>query len=99
MASLAGHLTSAYEERPVRFGVGDRLFGLLTVPTRPAVAPSIVLLNTGVEYHIGPHRLYVPLARRWAAEGHRVLSFDLGGSATARRRQGPGEHGISAGHA
>ena len=69
----------AYEERPVRFGAGERLFGLLTVPTRPSVAPSIVLLNTGVEHHIGPHRLYVPLARRWAAEGHLVLRFDLGG--------------------
>ena len=78
--ALACHLASAgYEERPIRFGSGDRLFGLLTLPTRPSAAPSIVLLNTGVEHHIGPHRLYVPLARRWAAEGHHVLRFDLGG--------------------
>ena len=42
-------------------------------------APSIVLLNTGFEYHVGPHRLYVPLARDWAARGHLVLRFDLGG--------------------
>jgi alpha-beta hydrolase superfamily lysophospholipase len=77
--ALARHLTSAYEERPVRFGGGERLFGLLTRPRRPSVVPSIILLNTGVEHHIGPHRLYVPLARRWAAEGHHVLRFDLGG--------------------
>ena len=42
-------------------------------------APSIVLFNTGLEYHIGPHRLYVPLARYWAARGHHVLRYDLGG--------------------
>jgi hypothetical protein len=42
-------------------------------------APSIVFLTTGTEYHIGPNRLYVPLARSWAAAGHLVLRFDLGG--------------------
>ena len=76
-----------YRERLVRFGPGDRLFGVLTSP-RPQmrearrdekVAPSIVLFNTGFEYHVGPHRLYVPLARYWAARGHHVLRYDLGG--------------------
>ena len=47
-------------------------------PIRPA-RPAIILLNTGVEHHVGPHRLYVPLAREWAARGHLVLRFDLGG--------------------
>ena len=28
---------------------------------------------------MGPHRLYVPLARDWAARGHHVLRYDLGG--------------------
>ena len=73
-----------YRERLVRFGPGDRLFGVLTSPrpqTREAlkVAPSIILFNTGLEYHVGPHRLYVPLARYWAARGHHVLRYDLGG--------------------
>jgi pimeloyl-ACP methyl ester carboxylesterase len=73
-----------YRERLVRFGPGDRLFGVLTAP-RPQigealkVAPSIILFNTGLEYHVGPHRLYVPLARYWAARGHHVLRYDLGG--------------------
>ena len=43
------------------------------------MAPSIVLLSTGGGHHVGPHRLYVPLAREWAADGHLVLRFDLGG--------------------
>ncbi len=72
-----------YRERLVRFGPGDRLFGVLTSP-RPQmrearrdekVAPSIVLFNTGFEYHVGPHRLYVPLARYWAARGHHGTSI------------------------
>jgi len=69
-----------YRERPVRFGPGDRLFGVLTSPREATSgAPSIVLFNTGFEYHVGPHRLYVPLARYWAARGHHVLRYDLGG--------------------
>jgi pimeloyl-ACP methyl ester carboxylesterase len=41
--------------------------------------PVIIFLNTGIEYRVGPHRLYVPLARDWAARGHLVLRYDLGG--------------------
>ncbi len=63
-----------YQERPVRFGSGDRLFGVLTRPTASDTpAPSIILLNTGYEYRVGPHRLYVPLARELAARGHLIL--------------------------
>jgi pimeloyl-ACP methyl ester carboxylesterase len=68
------------QERTVRFGPGDRLFGVLDSPADDTGhAPAIVLFNTGTEYHVGPHRLYVPLAREWAARGHLVLRFDLGG--------------------
>jgi alpha-beta hydrolase superfamily lysophospholipase len=72
---------AGYQERLVRFGPGDRLFGALTSPRDQTskTAPSIVLFNTGFEYHVGPHRLYVPLARYWAARGHHVLRYDLGG--------------------
>jgi alpha-beta hydrolase superfamily lysophospholipase len=69
-----------YREQSVRFGPGDRLFGVLGSPAHATrVAPAIVLLTTGVGHHVGPHRLYVPLAREWAARGHLVLRFDLGG--------------------
>jgi hypothetical protein len=69
-----------YVERAVRFGPGERLFGILTTPaTMNRAAPSIIFLTTGTEYHIGPNRLYVPLARSWAEAGHLVLRFDLGG--------------------
>jgi len=73
-------LYDGYRERPVRFGPGNRLFGVLGSPDgSTGMAPAIVLLTTGVEHHVGPHRLYVPLAREWAARGHLVLRFDIGG--------------------
>jgi alpha-beta hydrolase superfamily lysophospholipase len=69
-----------YRERAIRFGPGRRLFGLFTSPSHDTSdAPAIVLFNTGVEYHVGPRRLYVPLARYWATQGHVVLRYDLGG--------------------
>jgi pimeloyl-ACP methyl ester carboxylesterase len=69
-----------YEERAVRFGAGARLFGILSRPTAAGGStPAIILLNTGYEYRVGPHRIYVPLAREWAARGHAVLRYDLGG--------------------
>ena len=68
------------QERPVRFGAGNRLFGMLSPPHADIDgAPSIVLFNTGLEHHVGPNRLYVSLAREWARRGHCVLRFDLGG--------------------
>jgi alpha-beta hydrolase superfamily lysophospholipase len=74
---LAG---DGYAEQPVQFGQEDRLFGMFDCPAVPANGkPSIVLLNTGAGHNVGPHRLYVPLARNWAASGHAVLRFDLGG--------------------
>jgi alpha-beta hydrolase superfamily lysophospholipase len=69
-----------YTECPVRFGPDDRLFGIVTRPAeRHRAAPSIIFLSTGGGHHVGPHRLYVPMSREWAADGHVVLRFDLGG--------------------
>ena len=83
LASRAEHAAAVPSEcraRTVRFGPGDRLFGVLDLPADDTGrAPAIILFNTGTEYHIGPHRLYVRLAREWAARGHLVLRFDLGG--------------------
>lgn len=69
-----------FVERFVRFGDGDRLFGVLTEPSSPdRERPAVLCCNTGVEHHIGPHGMYVGLARRWAERGHVVLRFDIGG--------------------
>ncbi|MDQ6829758.1 MAG: alpha/beta hydrolase [Gemmatimonadota bacterium] len=72
-------------EKPVRFGTRQHLFGLITAPARTPAAgshgprPAVVMLNTALDHHVGPHRLFVPLARAWAARGFTVLRFDMGG--------------------
>lgn len=69
-------------ERPIRFGEGDALFGLLTEPVdRPAASnrPAVVLLNVGANHRVGPNRMYVALARDLAARGYEVLRFDVAG--------------------
>jgi len=68
-----------FGEIPIVFG--DRpLFGILT-PASVARAdrPPIILTNAGCVNRSGPHRLYVAMARRWAALGFDVLRVDLSG--------------------
>jgi alpha/beta superfamily hydrolase len=66
------------------------LFAILTTSVAAAGTDSnsagasekrrgIVLLNAGATYRIGPNRMYVSLARRWAARGYVVLRLDLAG--------------------
>ena len=73
---------NSLRERPVFFGGGRRLFGILTAPppstARPDL-PPIILLNAGTVHRVGSHRLYVPMARKWAALGFHVLRVDLSG--------------------
>jgi alpha-beta hydrolase superfamily lysophospholipase len=84
-------VSRAFSEHAVRFGANERLFGILTGPKdHTTAAPSVILLNTGAGHHVGPHRLYVPLAREWATRGHLVLRFDLGGIGDSRPPTDPG---------
>ena len=73
---------TSLRERPVFFGGARKLFGILTAPppgtARPEL-PPIILLNAGTVHRVGSHRLYVPMARRWAAHGFHVLRVDLSG--------------------
>jgi pimeloyl-ACP methyl ester carboxylesterase len=78
----------------VQFGPDDRLFGMFDLTANQADSkPSIVMLNTGAGHTVGPHRLYVPLARDWAARGHTVLRFDLGGIGDSDAAPGATEGG------
>lgn len=67
-------------ESPVELGP-HRVFGILSAPDPPArnSSPAVALLNMGLDRHTGPSRLWVDLARDWAAHGTRVLRFDLSG--------------------
>jgi len=86
-ASMSEHLDLLIEGVAVRetprtferpFG---RLFGVLAAP-RDADAPAevcAVLLNAGAQRHVGPNRMWVEMARRWAVRGIPTLRLDLGG--------------------
>jgi pimeloyl-ACP methyl ester carboxylesterase len=67
-------------ERPVVLPCEPRLFGILTEPPRTeACRAGVILLNAGATHHVGPNRMYVTLARRWAELGCLVLRIDLAG--------------------
>lgn len=76
--SSSAALADGVCESAVTFADG-RLAGILAEPSSRTGNPAVVMLNTGSDHHVGPHRMYVPLARSWAALGFPVLRFDLGG--------------------
>ena len=64
------------EESLCRFGQDDHLFGIYTRPREGTPKPAIIMLNAGSIHHVGPHRLYVRLARELAEVGHPTLRID-----------------------
>lgn len=82
--------TSAVTEEVLLFGQEDaNLVGIITDPPesrRDPNLPAIILLNPGLINRVGPHRLYVKLARSLAERGHVVLRFDLSGIGESRPR-------------
>jgi pimeloyl-ACP methyl ester carboxylesterase len=68
-------------ETPLFFGDRERLFGIVTDPIVevPSERPAVCFLNVGSNHHIGPHRMYVDLAREIASLGYRTFRFDVGG--------------------
>jgi hypothetical protein len=51
--------------------------GILTEPLGPAVDLCAVWLNAGPQRRIGPNRMWVETARRWAAQGVPTVRVDL----------------------
>ena len=68
-----------YTETPVLFGPDEGLFGMLSQPQAGRSDVACLVLNTGVNYRIGPHRINVKTARRLASAGIPTLRFDLSG--------------------
>lgn len=57
-----------------------RLFGVLAEPVgTPALDLGAILLNPGAHRRIGQNRMWVEVARRWAARGVPTLRVDLEG--------------------
>jgi pimeloyl-ACP methyl ester carboxylesterase len=72
--------TAGLTERQVFFGSEGHLFGIVTEPERGENRRrGVILLNAGADHHVGPSRIYVSIARRWARRGYFILRMDLGG--------------------
>ena len=88
-------LTASYEyqESAIRIDAGtSQLFGMLSVGDGDAVNTGIILINSGSVHHIGPNRLWVTLARHWAARGITVLRLDLSGIGESSPRLGAADN-------
>lgn len=68
-----------FRERPLRFGPGGRLFGVICEPETPSEGPAIVFANAGRDYHIGWARTTIDQARSLARLGLASLRFDSAG--------------------
>jgi alpha/beta superfamily hydrolase len=67
-------------ERPLFFeGPHGRLFGVLSEPAGASRGLTAVLLNAGPQRRTGPNRMWVEIARRWAARGVPTLRLDADG--------------------
>jgi alpha-beta hydrolase superfamily lysophospholipase len=92
------------QERPVHVpaGASSWLFGVLAEPVgaaREPGRPAVLMLNSGAVHHIGPNRLWVRLARQWAARGTTVLRIDLSGVGDSDARAGAPENVVYSAHA
>jgi alpha-beta hydrolase superfamily lysophospholipase len=78
-------------ERALRFGSAG-LFGIETRPALGAAGPTVFFVTSSFDSHIGLNRLWVLLARRWAAAGLRCIRFDVSGHGDSPSRSGQPEH-------
>jgi hypothetical protein len=81
-------------ETPIYFGPGNKLFGILAEPverrdsrTRRGRA-AVILLDIATNYHVGPNRMYVEMARKLAPRGYTSLRFDFSGIGDSRTSDG-----------
>ncbi len=87
-------------ERPLWMGEDPALFGIVSEPRTGEIRRrGVVLLNSGGDHHIGPRRMHVSLARRWAQRGYFVLRMDLAGLGDSAARASGSASGIFPPHA
>lgn len=90
----ANPVSKNVQEMPLEFGSAQSLFGILAEPTAEADTgerseTGILMLNVGGHCHTGPSRVYVNMARSWAASGYRALRLDVTGIGDSRSDTDP----------
>lgn len=83
-------MTQRFTEHTVLFGRSMSLVGILTRPSRGIRVQkrAVVILNTGIVHRVGHHRMYVTMARKFAASGHISFRFDFSGVGDSASRGG-----------
>jgi alpha-beta hydrolase superfamily lysophospholipase len=77
---LLEHAGVQLRESPLLLdGPSGRLFGVLTEPLGARGELTAVLLNAGPQRRTGPNRMWVEIARRWAAQGVATVRLDADG--------------------
>jgi Serine aminopeptidase, S33 len=71
----------AFLETPVRFGPGNRLYGILCKPEGEHLGASVIIMTTAYERHSSWGRMNAYLARDLARSGIASLRFDTAGVA------------------
>ncbi len=78
-------------ETPVFLGDDTPLFGIFCRPETPREhPPGVLFLNTGAVPQAGMNRIWVSMARKFAAAGITSLRFDISGVGDSPQRRGSG---------
>ena len=74
---------------------------MIAIASRARAAPrrAVILLNAGAVYRVGPNRLHVAIARRFARQGDLVLRVDLSGIGDSAPRDGAFDDDVYSSHA
>lgn len=84
---------AAWFEEIVPLGPHD-LFGIRTVPRRPATGPTLVFVPDAHTPHSGLSRMWTEIARSLASEGFESIRFDLSGCGDSETQDGSVGHRI-----
>ncbi len=76
-AAIVSRELDKYQVRERVWELGSsHMFAIVSEPVSGQRGPTIVMVNGVNEDHVGPARMWVELARRWAALGIRCARFD-----------------------
>jgi pimeloyl-ACP methyl ester carboxylesterase len=94
--------THDWQERPVQFGTGGNLFGIVCMPVSSQNASAsrhaVLFVNHGANHRIGWARMHVMLARRFSAQGLSSMRMDISGVGDSPARPGYLENQLYARH-